>query len=319
MIRLLPVLIALSCCLPPPAWAEQKYESHLFGSNFCDRSPDEPIFIGQERPETLPEFNFSKPVPEMLTDKLPLERIRSATYPDGGSTERDHAWLVLVTLMVHEKIAAYYREFLIKEGASDTLLAVFDKAAAWREDICAREPTDAYLHYKKLYDHQSGDPLAGDYFAQVARRISRISFTRFSPVAYHDGAMHRFYEPESKEETCGSRGILDRNLMRISAALNHLPAIRKMIGRSLALGNRAEAYFWMQRAKRLGLDVENNLQALKPKLTKLDRSYLARWKPDKDISSLGKAFHSKDFYRFMIDYPNYWSEKYILCPDHRAN
>ncbi|MBL6945719.1 MAG: hypothetical protein ISR47_03680 [Rhodospirillales bacterium] len=319
MIRLLPVLIALSCCLAPPAWAEQKYESHLFGSNFCHKSPDEPIFIGPEIPDGLPEINHSEPIPEMLTDKLPLARIRSASYPGGGSQERDYAWLVLVTLMAHQKIVAHYREFLVTEGASETLLAVFDKAAAWREDVCAREPTEAYLHYKKLYEHESDDPVVRQYFSWVANYISMISLSRFSPVAHYDAAMNGFDDPEQIKDYCNTESAVRRSYMRKAGALNYVSAVKEMIRRSLDLGNRAEAYFWMLRAKKRGLNVDDDIQALKPKLTERDRSYLAKWDPNKDISSLGKVFHDKDFRKFMKSFPGFWDEKDILCRDHRAN
>ena len=119
----------------------------------------------------MPPLYFLKPVPQMLTDKLPLAPIRSKSYPDGVSTERDYAWLVLTTLGAHEKIVAYYREFLVREGASDTLLALFDKAAAWKAAICAEAPDANYRRSEKLRDYESDDPMVREYFSWVANDV----------------------------------------------------------------------------------------------------------------------------------------------------
>lgn len=319
MRRLLLFAFIACCSLGSPGGAAEIFTPDQFGNNFCDTRKDEPIVIGPERPDGLPVLNFSKPIPEFLTKNLPLERIRSATYPDGVSTERDYAWLVYATLTAHTKIVAYYRKFLVKEGASDALLSVFDKAAVWREDICAKEPTEAYLHFKNLSDYKSDDPVVEEHFSRVAFRIADISRERFSPLPYYDSAMRSFEKPEHLDNFCDILSRLCRSSMRGAATLNHIPAIEKMIRRSLDLGNRAEAYFWMQRAKRLGLDVDDDIQALEPKLTDRDRFYLARWKPDLDVSSLGKDFSVQAFRALWQNYPTFEDDEDILCPDQREN
>ena len=270
-------IVFLAGLVAYPAAAKEHAGFPGFAVSRCDAGPEERIVIltrGMPFPSlTMPPRNYGY-VPDSdvrdatrILPRLPWwRRLLGQTHSEADRA-KVRLELRLYVLDHHRKLVALNRDWLVEHDAGEAAMAEFDAAVAWAEDICATPPAEVYALSRKL--RLNGEDRLGG-------RLFSVALDGDDPEALFEFAGDAF------EKGVPSGDRLGIYILREIAFKGHVPALREVIRRSRegdgVKRDLGEAYFWMLRAKELGLKVEGAPQALEPLLSPDDRHWVTTWR-----------------------------------------
>ena len=259
-----------------PAAAKEHAGFPGFAVSRCDAGPEERIVIltrGMPFPSlTMPPRNYGY-VPDSdvrdatrILPRLPWwRRLLGQTHSEADRA-KVRLELRLYVLDHHRKLVALNRDWLVEHDAGEAAMAEFDAGVAWAEDICATPPAEVYALSRKLRLNGEG---------RLGSSLFSVALDGDDPDALFEFAEQEFLDGDRLGVVTGT------DILREIAFKGHVPALREIIRRSRegdgVKQDRGEAYFWMLRAKELGLKVDEDLQALEPWLSLDDRHWIKLW------------------------------------------